>query len=281
MDIVSKILASLHFDASIYLHSQFCSPWQMQSDKPGLGTFHVIAFGHCLIKLPDGRSIQLNAGDLIFFPHNIQHQIENSDEQHAVSTTLICGSFDFGNKNNPLLSSLPDYIHIKATDISQLPWFESLFRQIVNEAEAGTDGRHLILDKLAEILFVYILRYYVLHNQNSEGVLAGLSDRQLSKALEAFHNNMSEHWTVEKLAGYALMSRSAFSDHFSDVVKVTPMQYVTYWRMQCAFNMLKSTNDSILAIALNHGYQSEAAFSKVFKKQFGMPPGKARKLKQL
>lgn len=278
MDIISQVLRSIHFDASIYLHSQFCSPWGLNSDNPGLSSFHVIAFGNCNIALEHKPTIHLNAGDLIFFPKNLSHKIYNPDASAEISTTLICGSFDFSQLNNPIIDSLPDFIHIKANEIAQYPWFESLFRQIVNEAESGTEGRSIILDKLAEILFIYILRYYVLISQHSNGLFAGLADPHISKALMAFHSDMASLWTVERLAQYALMSRSAFSDKFSSLVQLSPMQYVTFWRMQSALNALKSSQDSILTIALNHGYQSEAAFSKVFKKHFSITPGKARKV---
>ncbi len=276
-DTVSQILSALHYESNIYLHSNFCSPWGLDSDNPGMGSFHVIAYGHCKISLNLYEELLLNAGDLIFFPRNIPHKIENKNNSDAEATTLICGSFDFGKSNNPLINALPDFIHIKANEISRFPWFESLFRHIVNEAEMGTEGKNLILDKLAEILFVYVLRYYVLTTKSESGVLAGLADLQLSKAIQAFHRDMSFSWTVEKLAQEALMSRSAFSERFSELVKMTPMQYVTHWRMQCAYNALNTTKDSILAVALEHGYNSEAAFSKVFKKQFGLSPGKARK----
>ncbi|NVK22278.1 MAG: AraC family transcriptional regulator [Kangiellaceae bacterium] len=279
MDIISKILQSLHFDANIYLHSEFCSPWGLQSDNPSVGTFHVIAYGHCTIQTENNLHISLNAGDLIFFPKNIKHKIENTSEG-GISTTLICGSYQFSDAHSPLISALPDFIHIKANELGQLSWFESLIKQIVNEAESGTEGRSLILDKLAEILFVYIIRYYVLASKSNHGVLAGLADKQLSKALFVFHNDMGNPWSVETLAQHALMSRSAFSDKFAEVIQMTPMQYVTYWRMQCAYNQLTSTNTPIISIALDHGYKSEAAFSKVFKKQFAISPGKARKLKQ-
>ncbi|MRX27871.1 AraC family transcriptional regulator [Kangiella sp. HZ709] len=277
MDTIGKIMASMHFDANIYLHSQFCSPWGMKSDNPGLGSFHVIAYGNCLIKIEGKPDLVLNAGDLVFFPRNTPHRIQNQTHADDQFTTLICGSYDFGEKQNPLLGYLPELIHVSANEISKLPWFESLFRQIVNEAESGTDGKSLILDKLAEILFIYVLRYFVQHKPNEKGLLAALSDKQLSLALAAFHSDIGKAWTVETLAEQANMSRSAFSNYFSELVQLTPMQYVKQWRMQSAYNALVATKASILSIALDHGYQSEAAFSKVFKKQFSITPGKARR----
>ncbi len=277
MDVFGKILNSLHFDANIYLHSKFCSPWGLKSSNPGLGSFHVIAYGNCLIKVDGEPEMLLNAGDLVFFPRNIPHRIQNQSQGDAQYTTLICGSYDFGEKQNPLLDNLPDVIHIQSSVISQHAWFESLFRQIVNEAETGTEGKSLILDRLAEILFIYILRYYVKTTQSEQGLLAGLADKQISKALTAFHNDLSQPWSVETLAKEANMSRTAFANLFAKLVKTTPMQYVMQWRMQCAYNALVSSKDSILKIALDHGYQTEASFSKVFKKQFDISPGKTRR----
>lgn len=281
MDTFSQILKSLHFAANIYLHSEFCSPWSAQSDNPGLSSFHVIAYGNCSLEIPNREAIQLNAGDLIFFPRNIKHEIANPRNDAEISTTLICGRLDFQKANHPILSALPDVIHIQANAMAPYPWLQSLFQHIVNEAESGIEGRQMILDRLAEILFIYIVRYYLLamsdEVEKTSGLLAGLNHPQICKSLEAMHADLGQSWTVADLATRAGMSRAAFADKFNQLVGQTPLQYLTSWRMQSAQQALVMTDQSILEIALDHGYQSEAAFGKVFKKHFAMTPGKSRK----
>ncbi|MBL4660616.1 MAG: AraC family transcriptional regulator [Alcanivoracaceae bacterium] len=285
MDVVDHLFKSIYFDANIYLHSEFCSPWNMEADNPRLSSFHVIAYGNCSLSIEGKNELYLNAGDLIFFPRNIRHHMFNDNEEAMISTTLICGKLDFGEINNPVLDALPEIIHIKANEMDKYPWLKSLFQQIINEAEFGTEGSQIILDKLAEILFIYIVRYYIKSDQNDsankQGLLLGLADKQICKVLMAMHEDLSLAWTVESLAEQSAMSRSSFSNKFSLLIGNTPLQYLTHLRMQCAHQKLLNSNESIISIALTHGYQSEAAFSKVFKKHYGLSPGKARKKKSI
>ncbi len=280
MDIIHSIFRSIKFDASIYLHSEFCSPWGVEANNPGLSSFHVIAYGNCELHIENKPVIYLSAGDLIFFAQNTPHRLINPNEDVEVSTTLICGNLSFDNRNNPILMGLPRYLHIKANAMDKYPWLKSLFQQIINEAENNGDGRQLVLDKLAEILFIYIVRYYLNSDSHQaskkHGVLKGLSDPAIARSLLAFHGNLDQAWTLDTLAEQALISRSKFANRFSELLGVTPLKYMTYWRMQQAKHMLESTSESVYSVALSCGYQSEASFIKVFKKHFGITPGKAR-----
>ncbi len=179
--------------------------------------------------------------------------------------------------------ALPRMLHIKANEMDQ--GLKTLFQQIVAEAESSQDGRQLVLDKLAEILFIYIVRFYVcsdkLKYSQKTGLLKGLTNPHISKALIAFHQNMDQPWSLETLAQQALISRSKFAAAFNELLGVTPLKYMTYWRMQQARQLLKTTKQSIYTIALACGYQSEAAFIKVFKKQFNATPGQMRKSWQM
>ena len=283
MSNIDQLFKSIFFDANIYLHSEFCSPWNIAADNPHFSSFHVVAYGNCTLSLNDTDTYQLNAGDLIFFPRNIKHEMFNQGDM--ITTTLICGKLNFGGVSNPILDALPEVMHIKASQMDKFPWFKSLFQQIINEAESGSEGSQIILDKLAEILFIYVVRYYIKCDQNKhvnkKGLLAGMADSQLSKALVAMHGDLSKLWTVQSLADESAMSRSAFSNKFNLMVGNTPLQYLTLIRLQCAYHTLQSTQDSIITIALSHGYQSEAAFSKVFKKHYGISPGKVSKKKKI
>lgn len=281
MNVIDEIFKSIAFDANIYLHSEFCSPWGVESSSPGLSSFHVIAYGNCQVMIDGKDPIHLNAGDLIFFARNTPHQLINPDEKNNISTTLICGHLSFSNDRNPILMALPRLLHIKASDMDRAVWFKALFQQIVAEAENTGDGRQLVLDKLAEILFIYIVRYYVVSDKHKysqkTGILKGLTDSSISLALIAFHQAIHRPWNLDNLAQQACVSRSKFATRFNELLGVTPLKYMTYWRMQQAKLLLKTTSEAIYSIALACGYQSEAAFIKIFKKQFNLTPGQYRK----
>ncbi|MCX7554158.1 AraC family transcriptional regulator [Marinicella sp. S1101] len=282
MDIIQSIFKTINFNANIYLHSAFCSPWGVESSHPGLSSFHVIAYGNCELHIEGKPVIHLSAGDLIFFARNTPHRLINPNEEAEISTTLICGKLSFDNNNNPILLGLPPYLHIKANQMDEQPWLKTLFQQIVSEAESQSEGRQLVLDKLAEILFIYIVRYYLAtdlyDNTNKSGLLKGLSNPAIARSLLAFHTAMDKPWTLDSLAEAALISRSKFASLFNQLLAITPLKYMTYWRMQQAKHLLENTDDSIYLVALSCGYRSEASFIKVFKKHFGNTPGKARQI---
>ncbi len=283
MDIIHSIFKSIHFDANIYLHSEFCSPWGVESNNPGLSSFHVIAYGNCELHIENQPVLFLNAGDLIFFSQNTPHRLINQNKDHEISTTLICGKLFFSNKKNPILIGLPRYLHIKANEMDKYPWLKSLFLQITSEAENNGDGRQFVLDKLAEIFFIYIIRYYLTSESHKtskkQGVLKALSHPAIARSLLAFHDNMEHPWTLDTLANEALISRSKFANLFNEMMGTTALKYMTNCRMDLAKHLLESTYDSIYEVALSCGYQSEASFIKVFKKHFNLTPGKTRKQK--
>ena len=137
----------------------------------------------------------------------------------------------------------------------------------------------LLIDKLSEILFIHVIRSHV-ERCNDQGFIAALADIQIGKALSEIHGDPARQWSVERLAKTAGMSRSAFAERFSRLVEMTPMQYLTRWRMAQAKLRFQTTDHSVAQVAASCGYQSEAAFAKAFKKQFGYGPGHARKNKK-
>jgi AraC-like DNA-binding protein len=135
-----------------------------------------------------------------------------------------------------------------------------------------------VLGRLSELMFVDVIRRY-LETLPSERLdwLSGLRDPYIGRALTAIHRNPAQHWTLESLARKVAMSRSAFAEHFTRFVGMPPMQYLTSWRMQVAASQLRGTTDTVMAIANFVGYDSEAAFSRAFKKAVGVPPSEWRK----
>lgn len=293
MDTISDVLRLLNLHASVFFHSSFCGEWAMDGENDYRATFHLIARGNCWLHLADSDShIALTGGDLVVFPRNIAHSISYSPqppgdidgipepvaEGEIPTISLICGYFDFESPQaNPLLDAMPDVIHIKHEDPAKTSQLDTLLQFITIETESDSPGSDAIVDKLSEILFIHVIRAYMLKSNARSGLLSALADKQLGKVISAIHRQPGFQWTVEKLASQAGMSRSAFSKHFQQVADMSPMQYVTQWRMQTAYEKLRTTRESVSHIAEQCGYQTEASFRKAFKQQVGVGPGAIRK----
>ncbi len=293
MDVVSDILRLLNLRASVYFHSSFCGSWAIDGSNEYRATFHLIARGNCWLHLPEtGRSIALTGGDLVVLPRDTVHTISNSQQVPAKvdspprpaaegeqpTTSLICGYFDFESPQaNPLLDTMPDVVHIKNEDPARTSWMNSLLQFITSETESDAPGSEAVVDKLSEVLFIHVIRAFMEQTGADNGLLAALADNQMSKVITAIHEHPGFAWSVERLAEKAGMSRSAFARQFQQITGMTPMQYVMQWRMQVAYEKLRTTKESVSRIAEESGYQTEASFRKAFKNQMGIGPGAARK----
>ena len=294
MDILSDYLKTFRLSAHVFLHSNFCGTWAVDTSGEDKATFHMIARGAAWLHLPEGSApIALRSGDVVVFPHDAIHTISNNDtppppEQprnqpseatdEGPNTTLICGYFEFERHSwNPLLNALPDVMVIKSEDTANTALMDDIIRNIIYETETEGAGSDVVIDKLSEVLFIHVVRTHMQQQKTSTGFIAALADKQISKAMSLFHAKPGDSWSVESLATNAGMSRSAFADKFHKLVNMTPIQYVTCWRMQLAHERLTTTKESVTQVAEQSGYQSEAAFAKAFKKHFRFGPGAVRK----
>lgn len=294
MDTLSNILSLLDLRASVYFHSSFCGSWSIDGENDYRATFHLIARGNCWLHMPDlDQTVALTGGDLIVFPRDIRHSINSSLSFEPVTsiipqpspqavdeptTSLICGYFDFGSPQaNPVLDVMPDLIHIRNEDPARSAMLDSVLRFITLETEHAQPGADVVVDKLSEILFIHVIRAFMRQTGTKTGLLAALSDERLGRAIHRLHQDPSYNWSVSSLAQAAGMSRSAFASHFQSIAGITPMQYVTHWRMQVAYERLRTSRDSVALIAEQSGYQTEASFRKAFKKLMGVGPGAVRR----
>jgi len=192
------------------------------------------------------------------------------------SAGFVCGFLGCDARPyNPLLGSLPHVF--KVSDQVDGP-LGSYVQIALTESKRPRIGSESVLGRLSELMFVDVIRRY-LETLPADRLdwLAGLRDPYIGRALAEIHREPARHWTLESLARQVAMSRSAFAEHFSRFVGTPPMQYLTNWRMQIAANHLLSTTDSVNAVANRVGYDSEAAFSRAFKKVVGAPPSEWRK----
>lgn len=294
VDVLSDVLSVFRLSARVYLHASFCGAWAVDIADHKKAPFHVIAAGSCWLHFPDRRApVVLGAGDLVVFPHDAPHALAASAEPPGPEaprnrpasgaiegpfTTLLCGDFDIERQAwNPLLDALPDVIIARHNDPANAQRLDAMLNLIVSEAGSDEPGGKAVVDKLAETLFVHVVRTYLRQQQAEAGYLAALVDTHVGLALQAIHEHPERKWTVEELARVAGQSRSVFADRFQRLAGVAPLQYLTRWRMRRAHQWLTNGADSVARVAERCGYDSEAAFAKVFKRHAGVGPGAARR----
>ena len=314
MSALDQLFSNIRVQANIFNNAQYCGLWAVDTSGSRRLSFHVVSAGRCALHL-DNQTFKLAEGDAVFFPQDARHRIasldanvddvavntatpiELSEGLQADGTALICGNF---SHNNPLfdrlLSQLPAAIilrHSSSLDSkdTQLPITgrhqsdkhigvtechgstAALMRLLLDEAWAVDAGQSALLNRLADCLLYLLLRD---HLPTQTGAFAAMSHPKLSAAMSFMHSCYDQKLTVESIAAKSFMSRSAFARQFKDVVGESPLEYLTQWRMSKAYTLLAEEGVSTLAAAIAVGYDSEAAFSKAFKRITGFGPGQAR-----
>lgn len=274
--ILDSVLSAYQLRARVTDDANYCGHWRDMEPAVETCTFHLIDRGECRVEstcLP--QAVTLNAGDLIVFPHGSAHLLSGTSSDY---TTMLCGQFDFicGQKN-PLLDALPDCIVVREQEVGTA--FRRIAQLLTEEFRNTRFGSRAVTDKLADSLFVMTVRYHLSVSQDRRGLLAALSDPKLQRAVNAMHHQPGRDWTVASLAEEACMSRTAFSEHFTQLLGVSPIQYLTRWRMMEALKLLNDSSLSVASIAERLGYQTEAAFRRTFKRVHGSGPGQWRHMK--
>lgn len=313
MDPLSDVLRVVRLSGAFFYHVRAMSPWSVQSvaaadlrpvvmpEAEHLMAYHIVTSGGCYAGLLDEPPIELGLGDVIVFPHGDPHFMSSGirvpahdnrfgvrparyadtvviGDGDSVDATLVCGFFGCDRLPfNPLLASLPHALH--ARGLSQ-GYLEAFSRLAIEESRPGCAGGESVLTRLAELMFIEVLRRY-LENlpAGQSGWLAGLADPVVANALAHLHADPARAWTLEELAGEVASSRSRLADRFASLVGQPPMQYLAAWRMQVAAGLLAQGNAKVSAVASTVGYDSEAAFSRAFKKATGVAPGAWRRRK--
>lgn len=287
-DLISSVLSAYQLKAGIYDNPRFCGLWQHSTAGMRRAAFHLIGSGGCWVHTRlELEPRRLEAGDLVALPHDDWHmltaqpKLQGEAVRHVVEgegpfTTMVCGYFDFeAGQHNPVLDALPPLIIVPGADGGRP--MAVLSELLLSESECEDIGTRTVLDKLADALFVVVVRYYINSSSNPKGVLAGLADPRLRKALAAMHRAPGEHWTLETLAQQAGMSRTSFAQAFNERLGMPPFDYLTRWRMTRAELQLRNPGVSVGRVAEEMGYETEAAFRKAFKRVHGVGPGSIRR----
>lgn len=309
MDLLSDILAHMRLKGTLYFRTSFTSPWSVRVPSfDNVARFHFAHKGSCFVRVEgDADPIPLGQGDLVIIMRGASHTLycDPSTENDALvldevveksgftgsgtlvygqpgtdqETQLVCGHFAFDkDASHPLIEALPSSIHLKNYGEAAGRWMENTLRVIGAEAGTAGLGSDLIALKMSEIIFAQVLRAHLETVGSDRPVLAGFADPNIAKALKAVHEDPGCNWSLEQLGNLAGMSRTSFVNRFTACVSMTPMEYITHWRMQIARKLLAETTAPIIDVAEQVGYQSEAAFGRVFKKYFEEAPATYRRL---
>ncbi len=303
MDILSDILGLLKLKSTLYFRTALHAPWGIRvPDFENVARFHFVHRGRCWISVGEsGEKTELNQGDLVIVPHGMEHSIYDPIDakietlEHATSdyigegvftygtrgtqndTQLVCGHWSFDPYvSHPLIEMLPGCLHVPRSNALG-SWLEHTLSMIGYETETNHPGNQQIVLKLSETILIQAIRNHLSFGQSDMPFYRALKDQKILGVLNALHRSPSTPWNLASMSEIANMSRTSFVNRFTQLVGMTPIQYLIYWRMQISVGLLFELDRPIIDIAERVGYQSEAAFGRVFKKHFSMGPASYRK----
>jgi AraC-like DNA-binding protein len=317
MDALSDVLRVANLTGGVFLHAEFFAPWCMATRVapehcgPALGPashliiYHYIVEGdlHIRVEGEDREELVIESGEVVLLPRNDLHLMGSDLSLPPVAgsdviqrpkdgglfsihhggtgrrTRMVCGFLGCGSAHgNLVISSLPPLLKLNIEKGVAGDWIRSTFQFAAEEVSAGRPGSETVLAKLSELLFVETVRRHAeVLPEGKTGWLAGLREPYVARALALLHRDIVRHWTVDDLGREVGLSRSALADRFIRLIGMPPMHYLASWRMQVATEKLRTTSASLAQIAESVGYDSEAAFSRAFKKAFGTAPATWRR----
>ncbi|HUN73894.1 MAG TPA: AraC family transcriptional regulator [Steroidobacteraceae bacterium] len=319
MDPYSEILSGLKLQGAIFFRGEFTAPWFINAppsaqlaaalglDDAHVVNFHLLTQGEATVELLSGTTSCLSAGEIAIFPHGDAHYLMSTDgacrvEDASVSakvrardlSPLRCGgggaaaSFVCGYMAcdpffcRSVVSGLPALLKVNIRSDPAGQWVENSLLHLLEEVRSDRVGSAAVLAKLSEALFIEALRKYAAQlPENQAGWLAAARDPYIGRALVLLHGRIAHSWTIEELASCVGLSRSAFVDRFGRLLSMPPMTYLMRLRMHLAARALVTTAANIPTIAVQVGYDSEAAFNRAFSRELGIPPARYRSMNRL
>jgi AraC-like DNA-binding protein len=313
MDPLTEVLRSVRLTGGVFLDARFTAPWCVFTKLDGedcklfLATptqmiaYHFIIDGTLLVTVEGEPTIEVRAGEVLLLPRNNAHTLASAPGLKPKSARelirpsadgglarishggggeavhLVCGFLASEELYNPLIATLPRILKLDVRQGTSRDWVEASVRFAAGELTEGRLASSSVMSRLSELLFVEAVRNYssTLGGQQA-GWLKGLADPHVGRALALIHHNPSAPWSAEALAREVALSRSAFVDRFTTLVGMPPIRYLTVWRLQTAKLNLRETRTTIAQLAQSVGYESEEAFSRAFKREFGQPPARWR-----
>jgi AraC family transcriptional regulator, alkane utilization regulator len=316
MDALSDVLRVVRLKGGVFLHAEFTAPWCILSHigpedcgsslegAEHLMLYHYVVEGRLAAQISGAKPLEIEAGEVIMFPHNHEHLLGSHLDVPPVPATevvqplaggglsvirhggggdgtrIVCGFLGCDRlEGNPLTGALPPMLRFDTRRDAAGAWMRSSLEFAAAEIAARRAGSETVLAKLSELLFVETLRNYVEElAEEQTGWLAGLKDPFVSRALSLLHARVGKEWTVDALGREVGLSRSALADRFTRLIGEPPMRYLARWRIQVAAQQLRDSDMPLVRIAEQVGYESEAALNRAFKRSFGVPPARWRKI---
>jgi AraC-like DNA-binding protein len=307
MDPLSDLLRVVRLEGAYFFAVEAAEPWSVETVAakelsprimPGaehLISYHIVTEGRCYAGLLGEEQVELVSGDVIVFPHGDAHVMSSGrgvrvgpdvystaparypstvvlGNPGPLAVSFVCGFLGCDRRPfNPLLAALPRRMHMRGMSNA---WLGGFARQLTEESRLGRPGADTVLTRLAELMFVEVLRRYLEELPPGQtGWLAGLRDEVVGRVLTLLHGRPGHPWTLPELAREAASSRSRVAKRFVLLVGQPPMQYLAQWRMQVAASLLAQSGAKVATIGAEVGYDSEAAFSRAFRKATGLAPG--------
>jgi AraC-like DNA-binding protein len=308
------MLRAMRLTGGIFLDAEFTAPWCVTAkvgpedctpftpEPRHIIAYHYVTDGCLLLKVDSQPPVQVEGGEIVVLPRNDHHVIGSALNLRPVSaehlikpepggglariahggggerTRILCGFLGNDMPHNAVIAMLPSVLKLNVADGASRSWIESSFRFAAQELAQGNVKSPAILAKLAELMFMEAVRRYVISQPPKPNAwTAGLHDPIVGRALGLLHGQMARRWTTDDLAQEIGLSRSAFAERFTRVVGEPPMRYLGHQRLEQASIRLRESSDAIARIAYDVGYESEAAFNRAFKREYGVPPATWRK----
>jgi AraC-like DNA-binding protein len=301
IDVLSDVLETVRVRSACYGRFELGAPFGVAIPASEDAKFHVVLEGNCCLRVNDAE-LSLSSGDLVALPHGDAHAISDRADRpvepfeallkgrnlcqegvlrvgDGVAAVLVSGCFRFeSRRNNPLLAALPAVIALRGERSRAIPWLDTTLKFMGCEVASRRPGAQTVISRLADVLFIQIVRgCFDELSADAAGWLGALKEPQVGSALRLIHQNPEHAWTVASLAAKVGMSRSAFAERFTRLAGEPPLAYLTRWRMLKAAGLLREGQATLAEVAGRVGYESEAAFSKAFKRSLGSTPGAYRR----
>lgn len=314
-DVLAEVLRAMRLSGSVFMDGRFTEPFGVISPARWDGAavmahlrhisvFHLIARGQCSLEIADGSVHAMKTGDVLLLPFTSSHRFwAGNPDSFAFApdlvqpgpipgvdtvqlggdgeeTRIICGFVESAELlAAPLFRTLPQLLVESASDNSVSGFLSSTVSEIIARMDAADASATYLLSRLMEMLFLEVLRRHAARlPPDAKGMLAATGDAVVSRSLSLLHNDPARRWTVEHLAQQAGSSRTVLTERFNRLLGKSPMEYLIHWRIQLAAEKLRSTDIRLAQLAPEAGYESEAAFSRAFKRVMGMSPGQWREI---
>jgi AraC-like DNA-binding protein len=314
VDALSEVLKIIKLSGALFFNAEFSAPWCVSASQssriapllcPGAGhviIYHYLTDGQAYAQAPNGSRCDLGPGDVVIFPHGDAHIVGNGAGRPVESLKVFAQNLSNGLKvarhggggeltkfvcgymacdpslSEVVLAALPSMFVVNIANDSAGQWLANSIQYSVREAGGSGTGSDVVLAKLSEVLFVETLRRFIRDLPDQQkGWLAGARDPVIGEALALMHNKPAHPWTIANLAHQVGVSRTRFAERFRHFLDEPPMTYLARWRLKLAAEILVSSDANVGEIAADVGYASEAAFNRVFKREFGYPPAQFRR----